>query len=107
MSGVPDRARFLESLTGFIASAAKAAKKEHSRIAICGECVGLLCALGNTKAAMRLEKAGNDLVKRHNVDIPCAYPLGGFRGGKDVQVFQRASVESTPPFTPAESNQRR
>lgn len=77
VNGVPDRARLLEGLNRFIASAAKAAKKEHPRIAIC-DCAGRLCALGNVNAAIRLEKAGNDLVKTHNVDILCAYLLSGF-----------------------------
>ena len=88
VNGVADCARFLGGLNGFIASAAKAAKKEHPRIAVCGECAGLLCTLGNANAAIRLEKAGNDLFKTHNVDILCAYPLSGFCGVKDVEVFQ-------------------
>jgi|SRR5215472_2993487 len=99
VNGVPDSARFLEGLDGFIASAAKAAKKEHPRIAVCGECTGLLCALGNAHAAIRLEKAGNDLVKTHHVDILCAYPLRGFYGGKDVQVFQSICREHTAVYS--------
>lgn len=99
VNGVPDGARFLEGLTGFIASAAKAAKKEHPRIAICGECIGLLCSLGNTNAAIRLEKVGNDLVKTQHIDIMCAYPLRGFRGGKDVQVFRSICREHTAVYS--------
>jgi DNA-binding NarL/FixJ family response regulator len=99
VNGVPDRARLLEGLNGFIASAGKASKKAHPRIAVCGECAGLLCALGNVNAAIRLEKAGNDLVKTHNVDILCAYPLSGFHGGKDVQVFQSICREHTAVYS--------
>jgi DNA-binding NarL/FixJ family response regulator len=98
-NGVPDRAGFLKGLTGLIASAAKAAKKEHPRIAICGECVGLLCALGNRNAAMRLEEAGNDLLKAHNVDIMCAYPLSSFPDGKDAQVFQSICAGHTAVYS--------
>ena len=98
VNGVPDRARFLEGLNGVIASAAKAAKKEHPRIALCGECVGLLCALGNANAAIQLEKVGNDLVQTHNVDILCAYPLSSFHGAKDVQVFQSICQEHTAVY---------
>lgn len=94
-NGVPDRAGFLEGLTGLIASAAKAAKKEHPRIAICGECVGLLCALGNRNAAIRLEQVGNDLLKAHDVDIMCAYPLSSFPDGKDAHAFQSICAEHT------------
>ena len=99
MNGVPDCARFLGGLNGFIASTAKAAKKEHPRIAVCGESAGLLCTLGNANAAIRLEKAGNDLVKIHNVDILYAYPLSGFWGGKDVQVFQSICREHTAVYS--------
>lgn len=95
MNGVPNRAGFLEGLTGLIASAAKAAQKEHPRVAICGECVGLLCALGNRNAAIRLEKVGNDLLKAHNVDIMCAYPLSSFPDGKDAHAFQSICAEHT------------
>ena len=77
------------------ASAAKASNKEHPRVAICGECVGLLYTLGNTNAAIRLEKAGNDLVKSHNVDIACAYPLSNFHNGRDAQAFQSICAEHT------------
>lgn len=95
MNGVPDRAGFLEGLTGLIASAAKAAQKEHPRVAICGECVGLLCALGNRNAAIRLEQVGNDLLKAHDVDIMCAYPLSSLPNGKDAHVFQSICAEHT------------
>lgn len=63
VNGVPDCARFLGGLNGFIASTAKAAKKEHPRIAVCGECAGLLCTLGNANAAIRLEKRATILSK--------------------------------------------
>lgn len=99
VNGVPDRARFLEGLTGLIASAGKAANKEHLRIAICGECVGILRALGNTNAAIQLEKVGNDLVKTHNVDIMCAYPLSSFHGAKDLQAFQSICAEHTAVYS--------
>ena len=95
MNGVPDRAGFLEGLTGLIAAAAKGAKKEHPRVAICGECVGLLCALGNRNAAIRLEQVGNDLLKAHNIDIMCAYPLGSFHNGKKSEAFQSICAEHT------------
>jgi DNA-binding NarL/FixJ family response regulator len=98
-NGVPDRAGFLEGLTGLIASAGKAAKRKHPRIAICAECVGLLCALGNRNAAMRLEQVGNDLLKAHNVDIMCAYPLSSFHNGKDARTFQSICAEHTAVYS--------
>jgi DNA-binding NarL/FixJ family response regulator len=75
VNGVPDPAQFAAGLSGYIESAAIAAQTEHPRIAILGECVGLLYAEGNLDAALSLESIGNDLIKTHNVDILCAYPL--------------------------------
>lgn len=99
VNAVPDRARFLKGLTGVIASLAKATRKEHLRIAICGECVGLLSALGNTNAAIQLEKVGNDLVKTYNIDIMCAYPLSSFHDAKDVRTFQSICAEHTAVYS--------
>ncbi len=98
-NGGPDCARFLKGLTGVIESAAKAAKKEHLRIAICGECVGLLCALGNANAAVQLERVGNDLVETHNIDIMCAYPLSSFHDAKGVRAFQSICAEHTAVYS--------
>jgi DNA-binding NarL/FixJ family response regulator len=94
-SGVPDLMRFYESLCRVIGSAAQATKKEHPRIAICNECVGLLCALGNTEAAIRLEKVGNFLVQERNVDILCAYPSSSFDGSEDSRLLKRVCSEHT------------
>jgi CheY-like chemotaxis protein len=75
VNGAPDRFRFLEGLRGLIDAAATATGIQNSRVAICGECVGLLCAMGDLDAAITIEKTGNDLVKACDVDILCAYPL--------------------------------
>ena len=92
---MPDLARFLEGLCGRIESAAGAAKKEHPRIVLSAECVGLLCAEGNTNAAIQLEKVGNELIQTHNVDILCAYPLSGFHGVEDDLAFRSICAEHT------------
>ena len=98
-TGMPDVVRFFDGLCGLIESAAKATKKEHPRIAICGECVGLLGALRNMKAAIQLEKAGNDLVQKHNVDILCAYPLSSFQAREDFPAFQNICAEHTAVYS--------
>jgi transcriptional regulator with XRE-family HTH domain len=73
---VPDRELFVEKLRDLINSAANAAKTEHSRVAIFGECVGLLYTQDNLEAALELERAGNDLLDESGIplDILCAYP---------------------------------
>ena len=75
VDGWPDPGRFLESFTKLIASASKAAKAKHPRVAIFGEGVALLWAEDKRKAAIQLEHLGDDLARTGKVDILCAYPF--------------------------------
>jgi len=98
VNGELDRLRFFESLGGFIEKAAKAAKTEHPRVAICGEGVGLLCADGNLNAAIRIEQVVNDLAASHEVEIMCAYPLDCFQDeGSDA--YRRICAEHTAVYS--------
>jgi DNA-binding NarL/FixJ family response regulator len=96
VNGVPDPVRFAAGLDVLIEAAARAADTEHPRIGICGECVGLLFAEGNPNAAISLEKIGNDVLKLHNVDILCAYPLPG--GQEDDQALKSICAEHTAVY---------
>jgi DNA-binding NarL/FixJ family response regulator len=78
VGGLPDSGRFFEGLSRLVRSASATVKKRHARVAICGECVGILWAEGKIHAAIQLERIGNELIKIHNVEILCAYPLGAF-----------------------------
>jgi len=89
--GAPDPRRFREGLRGLIDKASKATGLERPRVAICGECAGLLCANGNLEAAVSIEQTGNDLVKAHHVDILCAYPQPRWRD--DDPTFGRVCAE--------------
>src|SRR5205809_3288632 len=99
VNGLPDPVRFSTGLGVLIESAAKASETEHPRIAIFGECVGVLFAEGNPNAAISLEKIGNDLVKTHGVDILCAYPC---RMARKTITRSRASARSTQLFIGSE-----
>jgi DNA-binding NarL/FixJ family response regulator len=80
VDGAPDRVRFTEGLSRLIDDASKATGMKFPRVALCGECVGLLCANGNLDEAVAIEQTGNDLVKAaEHVDILCAYPLPRWR----------------------------
>jgi len=98
VDGAPDRLRFFEGLCGLIESAIRAAKTGHPRVAICGECVGLLCAEGNVKAAIRLEEVGNDVAELHNVEIMCAYPLSSFHE-EHADAFERICAQHTAVYS--------
>ena len=91
VDGAPDRLRFLEGLRGVIDAASKATGVESPRVAICGACVGLLCAHGDLDGALTLEQSGNDLVKACDVDILCAYPLPRWRD--DDSTFARVCAQ--------------
>ena len=99
VDGLPDPVRFLEDFSGLIKEAAKAAKAEHSRVAFCGECLGRLWAEGKTDAAIRLEQGCDELVKTHEVDILCAYPLRSFHGAEDEQIFQSICAEHSAAYS--------
>jgi CheY-like chemotaxis protein len=99
VDGSPDPVRFLEDFSSLIKEAAKAAKAEHPRVAFCGECLGRLWAEGKTDAAMRLEQVCDELVKTHEVDILCAYPLRSFHGEEDEHIFQSICAEHSAVYS--------
>jgi DNA-binding NarL/FixJ family response regulator len=96
VNGMPDVVRFSEGLRGLIASVAKVAEAEHPRVAIFGECAGLLCAEENFNAAISLEKLGNDLIKTYNVDILCPYPL--LHGQENDTALKSVCAEHTTVY---------
>ena len=99
LNDTPDPARFGNLLGNLIATAAKATKRQDARVAVFGECVHLLCAQGNTEAAIQVEKVGNQLIKRYKVDIRCAYPLGSLQGERGDPVYQQICAEHSAVFS--------
>lgn len=93
VDGLFDPARFLEDFSGLIETASKAAKAEHPRVYFCGECIGRLWAEGKRDAALRLEQLCNELAKTHEVDLLCAYPIGGIQGEEGELALQSIYAE--------------
>ena len=91
----PDLPRFVEGLNQLVGRAGRAAKAPHQRVTIFGECVALLCADGRSEAAIEIERAGNDLMKTHPVDIVCAYPVRQFPTAQRDPIFRQICAEHT------------
>ena len=98
VDGTLDRLRCFEGLCTLIESAVKAAQTEGLCVSICGEFVGLLCAEGNIKAAIRLEEVANDFARSHNVEMMCAYPLSSF-ANEHADTYERICAEHTAIYS--------
>jgi len=97
LNGMPDPALFMKAFGNLIPRAAKAAKVEHPRVAIFGECVHLLWAKGNAEAAIATEKLSNQLIEAYAVDILCGYSVG--QGGMDGHIFHRICAEHSAVYS--------
>lgn len=82
--GRPDEARFEALATDLITSAAHAGRK----VVVFGEMVALLCSLGNTQAAVDLERMWNRLADRLAFRLICAYPISQFDDGDPAEAFR-------------------
>jgi len=99
VDGRPDCNRFSELLGKVIQSSARASQTGPARIAIFGECAGMLCSAGNSQAALQIEKTGNEMMKENNLEIACAYPLSAFQGAEGEAVRQRICAEHTAVYS--------
>jgi hypothetical protein len=83
---------------GLVSEGAKAGKRKHSRVAICGECGPWLWVGGKVDAAIRLEQFLNQLATLYEFDILCAYALSSFHGEEDDHAFQSICREHSAVF---------
>jgi hypothetical protein len=70
VDGWPDPARFDAAVGTAVAAACAGGTTVHAF----GEMVALLCARGRHEAALQLEALWNDLARRHDFSLFCAYP---------------------------------
>jgi DNA-binding NarL/FixJ family response regulator len=97
--GLLDSVRYFGSIVGAIEAAAKATKSQQPRVVVCGEVAALLQAEGKADAAIWIERGCNDLIKTHEIDILCAYPLTTFRDENDKDVFQSICAEHSAVYS--------
>jgi DNA-binding NarL/FixJ family response regulator len=90
---LPDPDRFMNAATDMILAAAKVAKEGHARVAACGECAPSLWAQGKTDGAVWLERLWNDLAKKYELDLLCAYPTNSFHGARHERAFKNICAE--------------
>jgi DNA-binding NarL/FixJ family response regulator len=99
INDMPDAARFFEAVGGLITAAAKAAKREHSRVVACGECAPVMWAEGKADAAIRIEQLWDEVGKTFEMDTLCGYALSSFHGKEDEHVFQSICAEHSAVYS--------
>jgi DNA-binding NarL/FixJ family response regulator len=98
VNDMPDAVRLFEVVSGLIETAAKATKREHSRVVACGEGVSLLLAEGKPDAAIRLEQLWDEVATAFDVDILCGYALSSFHGKKYEHIFESICAEHSAVY---------
>jgi len=83
VGGWPDEARFSDAIGQLLK---RAAGGRAASVCAFGEMVALLCAGGNSAAALRLEELWNEAGRRLSFSLLCAYPIRTFseRDGLDA-----------------------
>jgi len=98
VNGLVDERRVSKIFTSIIESAIKAKKNPNSPVALLGEMAGIMCAEGNTNAAMQLEKQGNQLLEK-NIDVLCPYPLNASHLPGNQDVLKTICAQHTAVFS--------
>ncbi|PQO90658.1 orotate phosphoribosyltransferase [Massilia phosphatilytica] len=83
--GWPDRARFEYEVGRIVAEASAGGAPVHAF----GEMVALLCARGRYDAALHLERLWNELARKLDFSLFCAYPWTLFPSSSLAHVFQQ------------------
>ena len=73
-----DPVRFRRSAADLFEEAAKAAQREHRRVAVCRECAPQPIAEGHAKAVISQEDVFQEIAKSYHVDLLCGYVLSAF-----------------------------
>jgi CheY-like chemotaxis protein len=93
VKGRVDGARFAKAAGDLIASAVKAAKGSHLRIAACGECAPALLTQDMADGAIELEHLWDEVAKTHDIEILCGYVPSALPCDHDMRVFRRIEEE--------------
>lgn len=90
---LPNLVRCAKVLGDLMTRATKPTKKEHPRVAACGECAPSLLTEGKVEAAIQLEHLTDVFARSHDIDILCGYLRTAFSSKQDSSVFERICAE--------------
>lgn len=96
----PDPSKLSKIADQLITQAAKAAKGDHPRVAVCGECAPTLLAEGKADAAIEVEHLWDDIVRKYGLDLLCGYVLSDSEREKNSRIFQRICAEHSAVHFP-------
>jgi DNA-binding NarL/FixJ family response regulator len=91
----PDPVMFRKLAGDLITEAAKGAKGEHPRVAVCGEGVHTLLAAGNLEATIMLERMWDEIGQHYEVDVLCGYFRSAFANEESISTLERVCAEHT------------
>ena len=94
-----DTARFMNAFGKLISTAQRAAKVDRPHVSFFGEGSQLLRAQGKLEAAIQNEQLCNELIKLYDVDIMCAYSVGGLEDHVFQQICAAHSAVYSHPGT--------
>ena len=98
VNGLPDEALFKEFAVSLLAPF----ERMHRPVRVFGEMVALLWAEGNKAATLRLEELWNQLGRKHQFSLFCAYPMRNFCGAEHGEILDQICCEHATVI-PAES----
>ena len=93
VNGAPDPVLFGKLAGDLITQAAKGAKGQDPRVAVCGEAVHTLLAAGNLEATIKLEHMWDEITRRAEVDVLCGYFQSTFASGESISTLNRVCAE--------------
>ena len=91
----PDPVLFRKLAGDLMTEAAKGARGEHPRVAVCGEVVHTLLAAGNSGATIKLERLWDEIARRSEVDVLCGYFRSAFASEESISTLERVCAEHT------------
>lgn len=87
----PDEAAFDLTIGTIMRTAAE--KSTNGFVFAFGEMVALLCAVGNSSGAVRLEQLWNLLAQRQRFSLYCAYPLSSLEKSPNIDALVEICAE--------------